>query len=54
MPEQGGLKAVDLVSAMDAEQIKFVWIMGTKPEVSMPYRDASGIGAQKVRHGSGS
>ena len=39
MPECGGLKAVDLFSAMDAGQIKFVWIMGTNPVVSMPYRE---------------
>lgn len=39
MPEQGGLKAVDLFCAMDAGQIKFVWIMGTNPVVSMPYRE---------------
>ncbi|MDO6565728.1 nitrate reductase [Alteromonas sp. 1_MG-2023] len=39
IPEQGGLKAVDLFSAMDAGRIKFVWIMGTNPVVSMPYRE---------------
>jgi len=39
MPTKGGLKAVELFSAMAAGSIKFVWIMGTNPVVSMPYRE---------------
>lgn len=36
IPEQQGLKAVDLFDAIDAGEIKAVWIMATNPVVSMP------------------
>ena len=36
IPEQEGLKAVDLFDAMDSGKIKAVWIMATNPAVSMP------------------
>jgi assimilatory nitrate reductase catalytic subunit len=35
---QNGLKAVDMFDAMLSGEIKFVWIMGTNPVVSMPNR----------------
>lgn len=37
--ETQGLKAVDMFDAMAAGKIKFVWIMGTNPVVSMPDRE---------------
>lgn len=38
MPTQPGLKAVDLFDAIANGTVKFVWIMGTNPVVSMPNR----------------
>nr|MCS5575789.1 molybdopterin-dependent oxidoreductase [Alteromonas macleodii] len=38
MPKGQGLKAVDLFNAIESEKVKFVWIMGTNPVVSMPNR----------------
>ena len=38
MPNGQGLKAVDLFNAIECGKIKFVWIMGTNPVVSMPNR----------------
>ena len=38
MPQKQGLKAVDLFNEMEQGKIKFVWIMGTNPVVSMPNR----------------
>lgn len=40
MPEQAGLKAVDLFRAVGAGRIKALWIMCTNPVVSMPEADA--------------
>ena len=37
--QQPGLKAVDLFKAIDAGQVKAVWIMATNPTVSMPDAD---------------
>ena len=37
--EHQGLKAVDLFDAMASGKVKFVWIMGTNPVVSMPHRE---------------
>ncbi|WP_246223216.1 nitrate reductase [Alteromonas profundi] len=37
--ETQGLKAVDMFDAMALGKIKFVWIMGTNPVVSMPHRE---------------
>ncbi|NIA01318.1 MAG: molybdopterin-dependent oxidoreductase, partial [Planctomycetia bacterium] len=36
MPEQSGLKAVQLFHAMAAGKVKAVWIMATNPAVSLP------------------
>lgn len=36
---QPGLKAVDLFEAVEAGQIKFLWIMATNPVVSLPNSD---------------
>jgi len=38
MPKGQGLKAVDLFNAIESGKVKFVWIMGTNPVVSMPNR----------------
>ena len=38
MPKGQGLKAVDLFNAIEEGKVKFVWIMGTNPVVSMPNR----------------
>ena len=38
MPKGQGLKAVDLFNAIERGKVKFVWIMGTNPVVSMPNR----------------
>ncbi|MGB3725730.1 MAG: molybdopterin-dependent oxidoreductase [Glaciecola sp.] len=38
MATKNGLKAVDMFDSMAAGNIKFVWIMGTNPVVSMPNR----------------
>ena len=38
MPAQQGLKAVDLFNAVEQGKVKFIWIMGTNPVVSMPNR----------------
>lgn len=38
MPAQQGLKAVDLFNAIEQGKVKFIWIMGTNPVVSMPNR----------------
>jgi assimilatory nitrate reductase catalytic subunit len=38
MPAKTGLKAVDLFDAIAKGTVKFVWIMGTNPVVSMPNR----------------
>lgn len=38
MAKTPGLKAVELFDAMEAGKVKFVWIMGTNPVVSMPNR----------------
>ena len=38
MPKGQGLKAVDLFNAIERGEVKFVWIMGTNPVVSMPNR----------------
>ena len=38
MPKGQGLKAVDLINAIERGEVKFVWIMGTNPVVSMPNR----------------
>ena len=37
--ENQGLKAVELFDAMASGKVKFVWIMGTNPVVSMPHRE---------------
>ncbi len=39
MPEQGGLKAVDMFRAIGDGRVKAVWIMGTNPVDSMPDAD---------------
>jgi assimilatory nitrate reductase catalytic subunit len=39
MPEQAGLKAVDMFEAIHAGRIKAVWIMATNPVVSLPNAD---------------
>lgn len=39
MAQKPGLKAVDLFNAIDAGEVKAVWIMATNPVVSMPDRD---------------
>ncbi|BFT29143.1 nitrate reductase [Alteromonas sp. D210916BOD_24] len=39
MPQGQGLKAVDLFNAIEQGKVKFVWIMGTNPVVSMPNRN---------------
>ena len=38
MPKGQGLKAVDLFNAIERGKVRFVWIMGTNPVVSMPNR----------------
>ncbi|WDT86743.1 nitrate reductase [Alteromonas sp. 009811495] len=38
MPQKQGLKAVDLFNTIEQGKVKFVWIMGTNPVVSMPNR----------------
>ncbi len=38
MPKGQGLKAVDLFEAIERGDVKFIWIMGTNPVVSMPNR----------------
>lgn len=38
MAQEAGLKAVDLFEAIESGKVKFVWIMGTNPVVSMPNR----------------
>ncbi len=37
--ERSGLKAVELFNAIEAGQVKAIWIMGTNPVVSMPEAD---------------
>lgn len=39
MATQPGLKAVDLFDAIDAGDVKAVWVMGTNPAVSLPHAD---------------
>ncbi|HHH44179.1 MAG TPA: nitrate reductase [Gammaproteobacteria bacterium] len=36
MPQQAGLKAVELFQAIEAGRVKAVWIMATNPAVSLP------------------
>ncbi|VAW77392.1 Assimilatory nitrate reductase large subunit, partial [hydrothermal vent metagenome] len=36
LPEQAGLKAVELFQAMETGKVKAVWIMATNPAVSLP------------------
>ncbi|MGF2735764.1 molybdopterin-dependent oxidoreductase [Marinobacter sp. DUT-1] len=39
LPEQPGLKAVDLFDAVHQGEIRVLWIMGTNPAVSLPQSD---------------
>ncbi|WP_415837484.1 molybdopterin dinucleotide binding domain-containing protein, partial [Parendozoicomonas haliclonae] len=39
MVQQPGLTAVDLLRAVESGEIRFIWIMGTNPVVSMPDAD---------------
>jgi assimilatory nitrate reductase catalytic subunit len=36
LPKQRGLKAIDLFDAVEKNRIRFLWIIGTNPAVSMP------------------
>lgn len=47
MAEKEGLKAVDLFNAIEAGQIKFLWIMSTNPLVSMPEADRLKLALEK-------
>ncbi|MFC4700111.1 molybdopterin-dependent oxidoreductase [Glaciecola siphonariae] len=47
---QSGLKAVDMFEAMEQGKIKFIWIMGTNPVVSMPNRGAIERALRKCEH----
>jgi assimilatory nitrate reductase catalytic subunit len=39
IPQQGGLKAIELFSAIESGKVKAVWIMATNPVVSLPDSD---------------